>query len=154
MRTTIVIIVSFHAGWPTWCVDENYPQEDKKKRRRRSKRRNSREERRHARERGKEEDEKRWRSERDGRGENSMKTQRMLRTRGSDLEIYVESMTGWEACLRSRGGEGLWRKRRRGLLKRRVAQKPTEWIHGPLSSRENATPPPSSPSFAIRVGEK
>lgn len=71
-----------------------------------------------------------------------MKTQRMLRTRGSDLEIYVESMTGWEACLRSRGGEGLWRKRRRGLLKRRVAQKPTEWIHGPLSSRENATPPP------------
>lgn len=45
--------MSFHAGWPTWCVDENYPQEDKKKRRRRSKRRNSREERRHARERGK-----------------------------------------------------------------------------------------------------
>ena len=40
------------------------------------------------------EDEKRWRSERDGRGENSMKTKRMLRTRGSDLEIYVESMTG------------------------------------------------------------
>lgn len=155
LRTTIVIMcLSTQAGQPgAWT---RIILERVKKKKKRSKRRKSRgersDERGRAEKREREEDEKRWRSERDGRGENSMKTQRMLRTRGSDLEIYVESMTGWEACLRNRGGEGLWRKRRRGLLKRRVAQKPTEWIHGPLSSRGNAIP--SSPSFAVRVGEK
>lgn len=110
-------------------LDENYREEDKKSQRERErgeesgkKEKKRRERARRVRVEGKEE----RRKETEG---NSMKTQRMLRTRGSDLEIYVESMTGWEACLRKR----VWRKRRRGLLKRRVAQKPTEWIHRPAS---------------------
>lgn len=76
-------------------LDENYREEDKKKPEREKergeesgKKEKKRGERaRRVRAEGKEEGKK----ETEG---NSMKTQRMLRTRGSDLEIYVESMTG------------------------------------------------------------
>lgn len=77
-------------------LDENYREEDKKKEPEREKKRGE--------ESGKKEKKRRERARRlraEGKEErkketegNSMKTQRMLRTRGSDLEIYVESMTG------------------------------------------------------------
>ena len=140
-------------------LDENYREEDKKKPEREKER---------GEESGKKEKKRGERARRvkaegkeEGKKEtegNSMKTQRMLRTRGSDLEIYVESMTGWEACLRKR----VWRKRRRGLLKRRVAQKPTEWIHRPASrpaERKKERTRQRNPFrsfflFAIRASEK